>query len=161
MEWMSEVIMMIFLWSFIRNIGWIFIYIYNHCVFLSSGWINAILTPVDCLAFSGHFVHNLSVEMQMRFGHLSYYTHTDPLCCLVSGVFGNWPFFVLIAVMPPADGHVLIWGDLVLLEDIVYRTLADLTQQFPLDPHLGLVFSSKFHQSVYESCAFGNALWSA
>uniref|UniRef100_A0A8C6M5R1 PHD finger protein 2 n=1 Tax=Nothobranchius furzeri TaxID=105023 RepID=A0A8C6M5R1_NOTFU len=29
-------------------------------------WINAILTPVDCLAFSGHFVHNLSVEMQMR-----------------------------------------------------------------------------------------------
>ncbi|XP_061687384.1 lysine-specific demethylase phf2 isoform X8 [Syngnathoides biaculeatus] len=30
------------------------------------GWINAILTPVDCLAFSGHFVHNLSVEMQMR-----------------------------------------------------------------------------------------------
>lgn len=33
---------------------------------ISSGWINAILTPVDCLAFSGHFVHNLSVEMQMR-----------------------------------------------------------------------------------------------
>lgn len=33
----------------------------------SAGWINAILTPVDCLAFSGHFVHNLSVEMQMRF----------------------------------------------------------------------------------------------
>lgn len=27
------------------------------------------LTPVDCLAFSGHFIHNLSVEMQMRFGH--------------------------------------------------------------------------------------------
>lgn len=41
-------------------------------MFVSSGWINAILTPVDCLAFSGHFVHNLSVEMQMRFGHLSY-----------------------------------------------------------------------------------------
>ena len=37
------------------------------CVCVSpSGWINAILTPVDCLAFSGHFVHNLSVEMQMR-----------------------------------------------------------------------------------------------
>nr|XP_023693197.1 lysine-specific demethylase PHF2 isoform X1 [Paramormyrops kingsleyae] len=33
---------------------------------IPSGWINAILTPVDCLAFSGHFVHNLSVEMQMR-----------------------------------------------------------------------------------------------
>lgn len=36
-----------------------------------AGWINAILTPVDCLAFSGHFVHNLSVEMQMRFGHMN------------------------------------------------------------------------------------------
>lgn len=54
---------------------------------VSSGWINAILTPVDCLAFSGHFVHNLSVEMQMRFGHLSYYTHTQPLCNLVIVLF--------------------------------------------------------------------------
>ncbi|XP_048110677.1 lysine-specific demethylase phf2 isoform X2 [Alosa alosa] len=35
-------------------------------LFIPSGWINAILTPVDCLSFSGHFVHNLSVEMQMR-----------------------------------------------------------------------------------------------
>uniref|UniRef100_A0A8C3AHU8 Lysine-specific demethylase PHF2 n=1 Tax=Cyclopterus lumpus TaxID=8103 RepID=A0A8C3AHU8_CYCLU len=35
-------------------------------LFIPSGWINAILTPVDCLAFSGHFIHNLSVEMQMR-----------------------------------------------------------------------------------------------
>uniref|UniRef100_A0A3Q2PSZ7 PHD finger protein 2 n=1 Tax=Fundulus heteroclitus TaxID=8078 RepID=A0A3Q2PSZ7_FUNHE len=35
-------------------------------LFVPSGWINAVLTPVDCLAFSGHFVHNLSVEMQMR-----------------------------------------------------------------------------------------------
>ncbi|XP_051931026.1 lysine-specific demethylase phf2 isoform X1 [Hippocampus zosterae] len=35
-------------------------------LFIPSGWINAILTPVDCLAFSGHFVHNLNVEMQMR-----------------------------------------------------------------------------------------------
>ncbi|KAL7837453.1 hypothetical protein SRHO_G00271640 [Serrasalmus rhombeus] len=35
-------------------------------LFIPSGWINAVLTPVDCLAFSGHFVHNMSVEMQMR-----------------------------------------------------------------------------------------------
>uniref|UniRef100_A0A8C2JZ74 PHD finger protein 2 n=1 Tax=Cyprinus carpio TaxID=7962 RepID=A0A8C2JZ74_CYPCA len=35
-------------------------------LFIPSGWINAILTPVDCLAFSGHFVHSMSVEMQMR-----------------------------------------------------------------------------------------------
>lgn len=32
------------------------------------------LTPVDCLAFSGHFIHNLSVEMQMRFGSLLRWT---------------------------------------------------------------------------------------
>ncbi|MGH0182675.1 UNVERIFIED_CONTAM: hypothetical protein FKN15_010533 [Acipenser sinensis] len=32
----------------------------------NQGWIYATLTPVDCLAFSGHFLHNLSVEMQMR-----------------------------------------------------------------------------------------------
>lgn len=30
------------------------------------GWIYATLTPVDCLAFAGHFLHSLSVEMQMR-----------------------------------------------------------------------------------------------
>ncbi|XP_062842260.1 lysine-specific demethylase phf2 [Trichomycterus rosablanca] len=35
-------------------------------LFIPSGWINAVLTPVDSLAFAGHFVHNLSVEMQMR-----------------------------------------------------------------------------------------------
>lgn len=35
-------------------------------VLFFAGWINAILTPVDCLAFSGHFIHSLSVEMQMR-----------------------------------------------------------------------------------------------
>lgn len=35
-------------------------------LFVPAGWINAVLTPVDCLAFAGHFVHSLSVEMQMR-----------------------------------------------------------------------------------------------
>ncbi|KAG8556885.1 hypothetical protein GDO81_018248 [Engystomops pustulosus] len=35
-------------------------------LFIPSGWIYATLTPVDCLAFSGHFLHSLSVEMQMR-----------------------------------------------------------------------------------------------
>uniref|UniRef100_A0A4W4G5Y4 Lysine-specific demethylase PHF2 n=1 Tax=Electrophorus electricus TaxID=8005 RepID=A0A4W4G5Y4_ELEEL len=35
-------------------------------LFIPSGWINAVLTPVDCLSFSGHFVHSLSVDMQMR-----------------------------------------------------------------------------------------------
>ncbi|KAM3914691.1 lysine-specific demethylase PHF2 isoform 3-T3 [Leptodactylus fuscus] len=35
-------------------------------LFIPSGWVYATLTPVDCLAFSGHFLHSLSVEMQMR-----------------------------------------------------------------------------------------------
>uniref|UniRef100_W5N9M6 Lysine-specific demethylase PHF2 n=1 Tax=Lepisosteus oculatus TaxID=7918 RepID=W5N9M6_LEPOC len=35
-------------------------------LFIPSGWISATLAPVDCLAFSGHFLHNLSIEMQMR-----------------------------------------------------------------------------------------------
>ncbi|XP_040215239.1 lysine-specific demethylase PHF2 isoform X4 [Rana temporaria] len=35
-------------------------------LFIPSGWIYATLTPMDCLAFSGHFLHSLSVEMQMR-----------------------------------------------------------------------------------------------
>nr|XP_048713975.1 lysine-specific demethylase PHF2 isoform X4 [Caretta caretta] len=35
-------------------------------LFIPSGWIYATLTPVDCLAFAGHFLHSLSVEMQMR-----------------------------------------------------------------------------------------------
>ncbi|XP_036595539.1 lysine-specific demethylase PHF2 [Trichosurus vulpecula] len=35
-------------------------------LFIPSGWIYATLTPVDCLAFSGHFLHSLSIEMQMR-----------------------------------------------------------------------------------------------
>lgn len=41
----------------------IYVFILDFCM---AGWINAVLTPVDCLAFSGHFVHSLSVEMQMR-----------------------------------------------------------------------------------------------
>lgn len=69
-----------------------FYYLQPLDVFICIGWINAILTPVDCLAFSGHFVHNLSVEMQMRFGRLSYYTNIQTLCCVVVVVFDNCPF---------------------------------------------------------------------
>lgn len=46
----------------------------SNVFFCSAGWINAMLTPVDCLAFSGHFIHNLSVEMQMRFGYWLWWT---------------------------------------------------------------------------------------
>ncbi|CAF95997.1 unnamed protein product, partial [Tetraodon nigroviridis] len=49
----------------------------------AGGWINAMLTPVDCLAFSGHFIHNLSVEMQMRFGSWPGWTLPQAGFCLV------------------------------------------------------------------------------
>lgn len=31
-----------------------------------SGWIHAVLTPVDCLAFGGNFLHSLNIDMQLR-----------------------------------------------------------------------------------------------
>lgn len=35
--------------------------------FLSfPGWIHAVLTPVDCLAFGGNFLHSLNIDMQLR-----------------------------------------------------------------------------------------------
>lgn len=30
------------------------------------GWIHAVLTPVDCLAFGGNFLHSLNIDMQLR-----------------------------------------------------------------------------------------------
>ncbi|XP_025069444.1 histone lysine demethylase PHF8, partial [Alligator sinensis] len=32
----------------------------------SPGWIHAVLTPVDCLAFGGNFLHSLNIEMQLK-----------------------------------------------------------------------------------------------
>uniref|UniRef100_A0A8C4YQ81 PHD finger protein 8 n=1 Tax=Gopherus evgoodei TaxID=1825980 RepID=A0A8C4YQ81_9SAUR len=34
--------------------------------FISTGWIHAVLTPVDCLAFGGNFLHSLNIEMQLK-----------------------------------------------------------------------------------------------
>ena len=31
-----------------------------------SGWIHAVLTPVDCVAFGGNFLHSLNIDMQLR-----------------------------------------------------------------------------------------------
>lgn len=88
----------------------------------STGWINAILTPVDCLAFSGHFVHNLSVEMQMRFGHLSYYTHIQSICCV-------WLCFLFCfnCCDPPCLLQTAMSSFGGISCDIAYWTLADLT----------------------------------
>ncbi|CAN0103108.1 unnamed protein product [Lampetra planeri] len=35
-------------------------------LFLPTGWIHAVLTPYDCIAFGGNFLHSLNVEMQIR-----------------------------------------------------------------------------------------------
>ncbi|KAM6289095.1 histone lysine demethylase PHF8-like, partial [Aegotheles albertisi] len=34
-------------------------------LFIPTGWIHAVLTPVDCLAFGGNFLHSLNIEMQL------------------------------------------------------------------------------------------------
>ncbi|KAK2118250.1 PHD finger protein 8 [Saguinus oedipus] len=35
-------------------------------LFIPTGWIHAVLTPVDCLAFGGNFLHSLNMEMQLK-----------------------------------------------------------------------------------------------
>lgn len=42
-----------------------------HCVNLCAlappaGWIHAVLTSQDCMAFGGNFLHNLNIGMQLR-----------------------------------------------------------------------------------------------
>ncbi|XP_063792478.1 histone lysine demethylase PHF8 isoform X2 [Pseudophryne corroboree] len=38
----------------------------GHTLFIPTGWIHAVLTPVDCLAFGGNFLHSLNIAMQLR-----------------------------------------------------------------------------------------------
>ncbi|XP_067096837.1 histone lysine demethylase PHF8 [Osmerus mordax] len=38
----------------------------GNTLFIPTGWIHAVLTPVDCLAFGGNFLHSLNIEMQLR-----------------------------------------------------------------------------------------------
>ncbi|KAG9477742.1 hypothetical protein GDO78_012972 [Eleutherodactylus coqui] len=35
-------------------------------LFIPTGWIHSVLTPVDCLAFGGNFLHSLNIAMQLR-----------------------------------------------------------------------------------------------
>ncbi|XP_036375898.1 lysine-specific demethylase 7B-like isoform X1 [Megalops cyprinoides] len=35
-------------------------------VFIPTGWIHAVLTSQDCMAFGGNFLHNLNIDMQLR-----------------------------------------------------------------------------------------------
>uniref|UniRef100_A0A3P9KGT4 PHD finger protein 8 n=1 Tax=Oryzias latipes TaxID=8090 RepID=A0A3P9KGT4_ORYLA len=38
----------------------------GNTLFIPTGWIHAVLTPVDCLAFGGNFLHSLNIDMQIR-----------------------------------------------------------------------------------------------
>ncbi|XP_051865020.1 histone lysine demethylase PHF8 isoform X3 [Pristis pectinata] len=35
-------------------------------LFIPTGWIHAVLTPLDCIAFGGNFLHSLNIEMQLK-----------------------------------------------------------------------------------------------
>uniref|UniRef100_A0A8C5PU80 Lysine demethylase 7A n=1 Tax=Leptobrachium leishanense TaxID=445787 RepID=A0A8C5PU80_9ANUR len=38
----------------------------GHTLFVPTGWIHAVLTSQDCMAFGGNFLHNLNISMQLR-----------------------------------------------------------------------------------------------
>lgn len=42
-----------------------------------KGWIHAVLTPVDCLAFGGNFLHSLNIDMQLRWDCLTFFHILD------------------------------------------------------------------------------------
>ncbi|XP_043936030.1 histone lysine demethylase PHF8 [Protopterus annectens] len=38
----------------------------GYTLFIPTGWIHAVLTPVDCLSFGGNFLHSLNIDMQLK-----------------------------------------------------------------------------------------------
>ncbi|CAI9624223.1 unnamed protein product, partial [Staurois parvus] len=38
----------------------------GHTLFVPTGWIHAVLTSQDCMAYGGNFLHNLNIGMQLR-----------------------------------------------------------------------------------------------
>nr|XP_033806802.1 lysine-specific demethylase 7A isoform X2 [Geotrypetes seraphini] len=38
----------------------------GHTLFVPTGWVHAVLTSQDCMAFGGNFLHNLNIDMQLR-----------------------------------------------------------------------------------------------
>jgi hypothetical protein len=45
-------------------------------VFLPSGWIHAVITPMDSLVFGGNFLHSLSIPLQLKIYEMEKRTHT-------------------------------------------------------------------------------------
>lgn len=52
----------------------------------TAGWIHAVLTPVDCLAFGGNFLHSLNIEMQLKWVLKLWWFHVGHSCLLEWGV---------------------------------------------------------------------------
>ncbi|XP_021073188.1 histone lysine demethylase PHF8-like [Mus pahari] len=48
-------------------------------LFIPTGWIYAVLTPVDCLAFGGNFLHSLNIEMQLKAYEIEKHLRTTDL----------------------------------------------------------------------------------
>ena len=46
-------------------------------MFIPSGWIHAVFTPVDSLVFGGNFIHEHSLEMQLRIYKLEFRMRVD------------------------------------------------------------------------------------
>ncbi|KAK2489614.1 hypothetical protein MC885_005339, partial [Smutsia gigantea] len=52
-------------------------------LFIPTGWIHAVLTPVDCLAFGGNFLHSLNIEMQLNTADLFKFPNFETICWYV------------------------------------------------------------------------------
>ncbi|KAJ1095060.1 hypothetical protein NDU88_000231 [Pleurodeles waltl] len=48
-------------------------------LFIPTGWIHAVLTPVECLAFGGNFLHSLNIDMQLKAYEIEKRLHTAEL----------------------------------------------------------------------------------
>ena len=41
-------------------------------LFIPTGWIHAVLTPIDSLVFGGNFLHNFHIGLQIRYGKVNF-----------------------------------------------------------------------------------------
>ena len=87
-------------------------------VFIPTGWIHAVSTPVDSLVFGGNFLHSLSIGLQLWYLlHLTYQ--------LNSGTQANsaWPSSEWVGTVSTGEEiacsvtqHVLCLGQPIIVE---------------------------------------------
>jgi len=59
-------------------------------VFLPSGWIHAVMTPVDSMVFGGNFLHKLCMPMQLR--HVCVTSLTTIYFTIIPACMHVWQF---------------------------------------------------------------------